>query len=301
MTAVVTGGCGFIGSHLVDLLVQEGEDVVVIDDLRSGDNLPPPEVRLWKMSIGHASLLKTDIIYHLAGPVGPVGVLSQAGHIVEQVIRDANKLRFHALSWEVPLIYVSTSEIYGDNGYHRIPEYAPRVIQAGHSARMEYAVAKLAAETMLLNTPGLDVRIVRPFNVAGPRQKSAGGFVLPRFIEQAKQNRPLTVYGNGKQRRAFTHVADIVEGIYAVAQRAEPGTVWNLGNPRNECTIMELAHEVNELLDNDAGIDLVDPKTLWGDAFEEAPDKVPDIEKAWTQLNWFPHRDREAVIVDAAA
>lgn len=302
MTVLVTGGAGFIGSHLVDVLVAQGEPVTVIDDLRTGDHVPDSgRVMFIERSIADANFPRTtEIIYHLAGPVGPVGVLRQAGHIVEQVVSDALRMRTAAQRANCPLIYISTSEIYGANGHDRIPEDAPRVIQAGHTARMEYAVAKLAAETMLLNSTDLDVRIVRPFNVAGPRQKVDGGFVLPRFIAQAKANKPLTVYTPGTQRRAFTHVDDIVDGIWRVGHFALAKTVWNLGNADNECSIAELAAEVVELLSSDSRIDVLDPKTLWGDAFAEAPDKVPNAEAAKDMLGWRPSRTRADVILDAA-
>jgi UDP-glucose 4-epimerase len=268
--------------------------------MRSGDNLPPPQVKMDAVPILRASIPRADIIYHLAGPVGPVGVLKQAGRIVPQIIADATLLARSAIVRRIPLVYVSTSEIYGANGYHDIPETAPRVIAAGHSARMEYAVAKLAAETMLLNTAELDVRIVRPFNVAGPRQKTAGGFVLPRFIEQAQNGDPLTVYTPGSQRRAFTHVSEIVDGIWRVAQYAAPKTVWNLGNPANECSILELALQVKDLLASSSEIEIVDPKKLWGYGFAEAPDKIPNIEVAKDFLGWQPVIDRAQIILDAA-
>jgi UDP-glucose 4-epimerase len=228
-----------------------------------------------------------------------VGVLSLAGRIVADIVRDAGIVREWALGMRCPLVYVSTSEIYGpQNG--ETPETADRIFLPGHSARMEYAVAKLAAETMLLNTPGLDVRIVRPFNVAGPRQKTDGGFVLPRFIEQVKAGIPLTVYQPGTQERAFTHVLDIVDGIVRVATQGKPGDIFNLGNPANRCSIRTLAEEVIAALHSTSSIEVIDPVTLWGPAFKEAPDKIPDITKARTELGWEPTRDRYTTIMDAA-
>lgn len=288
MTVVVTGGAGFIGSHLVDLLRDRGADVEVIDRAAGPD-------------IEHAEFPTTSYIYHLAGPVGPVGVLSQAGRIVTDIIRDAAIVRDVALRDGARLVYVSTSEVYGPQPAGRTDEHAPRVITAGHSARQEYAVAKLAAETMLLNTPDLDVVIIRPFNVAGPRQRTEGGFVLPRFIEQALAGKPLTVYQPGTQRRAFTHVLDIVEGIALAASKGRRGQVYNLGNPANECDILTLAAEVIEATGSTSAIEVVDPVTLHGPAFAEAPDKVPDPTRAIEELGWRPKRDRLTVIRDALA
>lgn len=322
MTSIVTGGAGFIGSHLVDALAARGERVLVIDDMRNHASGPrrggywarrpdycddwSSDVHLTYLSVADADDARqvieshADTIYHLADPVGPVGLLPLAGHIASDILRDAASVRDWASRFGARLIYVSTSEVYGSpEGLNS--EHTPRTFQHGHSARMEYAVAKLAAETMLRNTPDLDVRIVRPFNVAGPRQREDGGFVLPRFIRQALAGEPLTVYTPGTQRRAFTHVRDIVEGIVLAAERGKPGEDYNLGNAANECDILTLAREVLEVTGSSSAIEVVDPVDLWGPAFREAPDKVPDATKAARELGWVPKRDRRRTIVDALA
>lgn len=293
MNALVCGGGGFIGSHLVDRL---GSDTVVIDPREHGNAID------LGCTIQQTPYLRSrpSVIYHLASPVGPVGVIEWAGKLVEEVIETTAIVRRWALWAKCPLVYVSTSEIYGPQPEGETPETAPRITAAGHSARMEYAVAKLAAETMLLNTPDLDVRIIRPFNVAGPRQRAELGFVLPRFIAQAKAGEPLTVYGDGGARRAFTHVHDIVDGIIRAATKGYAGGIWNLGNPANACSIRTLAAEVILELRSTSTIDCIDPVSLWGAGFHEAPDKVPDITKARTELGWNPSRDRRQVIRDAA-
>lgn len=320
----VTGGLGFIGSHLVDALAKRGDHVSVIDDARSmGPSIltMPAFVDEWPRrvdvdlsAVAEAQPPVSDTIYHLAGPVGPVGVLAQAGRIAYDVITDAARVARWARKWDAVLVYVSTSEIYGPQGSpdvyldkqlisrgttRPIPETANRIFLAGHSARMEYAVAKLAAETMLLNTPGLDVRIIRPFNVAGPRQKPDGGFVLPRFIDQAKAGDPVTVYTPGTQERAFTHVLDIVDGIVKAGTQGKPGDIFNLGNADNRCSILTLANEVIKTLESPSYIEIVDPVKIWGPAFREAPDKIPDATKARQELGWEPTRDRLTTIRDA--
>lgn len=301
MSAIVTGGAGFIGSHLTERLIADGQDVLVIDDFRSGrTRIDGAEYLEMPLAYAPRPSRSPDVIYHLAGPVGPVGVLHEAGRIVPEIVGAADLLRQWALYWDVPLVYVSTSEVYGLQA-QPMTEQAPRIIAAGHSARMEYAVAKMAAETMLLNTDGLDVRIIRPFNVAGPRQREEGGFVLPRFIRQAKAGDPLTVYQPGSQRRAFTHVVEVADAIRRAGTLGKPGQVYNIGNPANACSIARLAEEVVDALGSSSTVKVVDPVTLWGPAFAEAPDKLPTIDKAVKELGWEPRLTRRQVILDAAA
>ena len=295
MRALVTGGLGFIGSHVADYLDDYGDQVTIIDKHPLRDyGTRAHVIRAPMQEVEHPP--PVDVVYHLAGPVGPVGVLAQAGRITTDIIDMARWLRPY-LRDGIPVVFVSTSEVYGLQ-QQPMDESSPRIIAAGHSARMEYATAKLAAETMLLNLEA-DVRIIRPFNVAGPRQRSEGGFVIPRFIEQARDDMPLTVYKPGTQRRAFTHVYDIAEGIIAAGRPGISPGVWNLGNPANEMTIMDLAHEVNEVTVSAGGIKVVDPQDLWGPAFREAPDKIPDITAARATLGWEPIRDVRTTIIDA--
>lgn len=293
MTSIVTGGAGFIGSHLVDAL---GDALVVDPRAERDDDIPHRMQEVWYTDLP----ARIDAVYHLASPVGPVGVLEWAGRLAFEVANCAYVAGTWALRYRCPLVFVSTSEVYGT---HDAPtgETDPCVFQPEASARKEYAVAKLAAETMLLNTVNLDVRIVRPFNVAGPRQKTDGGFVIPRFIEQAKTGAPLTVYGDGSPRRSFTHVADVVDGLILAAEHGRPGEVYNLGNPDNECSIAQLAADVIAVTGSSSVIEYVDPVTLWGPAFREAADKVPDSSKAKAEFGWNPTRDRLQIIRDAAA
>ncbi len=286
MRAIVTGGAGFIGSRLVGHLRASGWTVTVVDRATG------PAIE------EHPALPTTcDVIFHLASPVGPVGVLSQAGTIVGQVIRTTTSVALWAKRYHCPLIDVSTSEVYGSGGTDTETDVC--TFGPDTSARKEYAVAKLAAETMLRNMAGLDVRIIRPFNVAGPGQKPDGGFVLPRFIDQARAGIPLTVYQPGTQRRAFTHVDDIVEGLMAVYERGKAGEVYNLGNPANETTIVRLAEIVNEMVGNRAGYEIVDPATIHGPDFRDAPEKLPNATKAMVDLGWKPYRGVYHTVTDS--
>lgn len=298
MRALVTGSEGFIGSHLVDELLHAGYEVIGVDDGSAGARM--------LRTVGAYALERVrvqdyrqsgaiDVVFHLAGKVGPLGVLRHAGMIALDTIEAADAAARIALRSGVPLIDISTSEVYGSPD-HSNSEDDPKVF-FNASARQEYAVSKYASEVMLLNIADLDVRIIRPFNVAGPRQRAWGGFVLPRFIEQALSDRPLTVYGDGSQRRAFTHVKDIVSGIVRAHTYGQSREVYNLGSSVNECSILELAEEVVGYVGS-GRIAFFDPKALHGKEFQEAPDKTPNAEKAKRELGWHPVFTREMIIAD---
>jgi nucleoside-diphosphate-sugar epimerase len=304
MTAVITGGLGFIGSHLVDRCLAEGMDVLVIDDCRStrqrATELWPSDSRVKFLMADCRTVVPQDraeVVFHLASPVGPVGVLNRAGYITPEVIDGSRAAARWAMRDSVPMIDVSTSEIYGGGDQGLCAESMPRIVEAGAWARLEYQTAKLAAEVMLQNTADLDVRIIRPFNVAGPRQSPAGGFVLPRMVQQALTGKPITVYPPGTQRRALTHVLDIVDGIWLAWRKGETNRDYNLGNPGNTCSMMSLAHEVADYVGG-ADVTVVDPVGLHGEQFKEAAEKFPDATRAMTELGWHPTRSRQQIIAD---
>lgn len=297
MRHLVTGGLGFIGSHLVDLLLIDGADVLIVDDNRAGNPVRDDcEVALtdageWWSREQFAG------VWHLASPVGPVGVIAQAGRITGEVFRGASNAAHLAMQSDVPLIHVSTSEVYGGGDRGLCSEDMDCRVSTHLSARLEYQTAKLAVEVMLQNTSGLDARIIRPFNVSGAGQKPEGGFVLPRWAEQVRAGRPLTVYAPGTQRRAMTHVHDIVEGMFAVWQDGTAG-LWNLGNPENTVSMVGLA----EMFVSIAGgsWEMVDPVEIHGPNFVEAAEKFPDATKAMA-LGWMPHRSIDDIIEDVLA
>jgi len=307
---LVTGGLGFIGSHLVDRLLEQGHRVFVVDDLRSNaispahyDGTPYEQQLFWDGSAVEHILHhfgKMGEIYHLASPVGPVGVLAHAGNIVKQIADSTYAVIDLARRSKAKLVDVSTSEVYGGGQQGLCAEDMPRIIQAETTVRLEYAVAKLAMETALINTTkvsDLQAVIVRPFNVAGPRQGSKGGFVIARFVEQALKGEALTVYGDGSQIRAFTHVADIVDGLLLAMEKGVSGEVYNLGNPANRTTIGELAYRAQNLI-KVVGINHIDPKTIHGPLFAEAANKFPDASKAIRELGWQPKHGLDQIIKD---
>lgn len=296
MRHLVTGGLGFIGTHLVDLLVGEGEDVLVVDDgradgpLRDDCEVVTADIGYWWTDEPFAG------VWHLASPVGPVGVMSQAGRITGEVFRGAERVVGMAMTSGAPLIHVSTSEVYGGGDRGLCSEDMDCRVSTRMSARLEYQTAKLAVEVMMRNTEGLDARIIRPFNVSGPGQQPGGGFVLPRWMQQVRAGRPLTVYAPGTQRRAMTHVHDIVEGMLAVFKYGSRG-LWNLGNPENTISMTDLA-DLFVSVHGGTWV-LVDPTELHGPRFVEAAEKFPDASKA-IDLGWSPHRTLRQIVEDAA-
>ena len=298
-SALVTGGCGFIGSHLVDLLLGKGIEVVVIDNFVNNcvDNLPCSILAGNVADVLFAEDIFVDAVFHLASTVGPVGVLGKSGEMGNDIVSDTVALRDFCIEEEIKYTYVSTSEIYGDvKDWH---EDSIKVFPAHYTVRSEYAAGKMTSEIAIVNkakVADLSYVIIRPFNVAGPRQKPDFGFVLPRFVVAALTGQPITVYGDGTQRRAFTDVRDICDAIYMLAVGHEG--IFNIGNPANEMSIGDLAKLVVKYVgDTESKIVYVDPKKLHGDLFEEVPDKLPRIDKL-KEIGWSPKYSIEETIKD---
>lgn len=313
-SVLITGGFGFVGSHLVERLLQDaGTRIHVVDNLVTS----PIDLGAFLQKLDDPSELSYDLmsiedyckkgrtrphfdeVYHLASIVGPVGVLEYAGRIVKQITEDAYRMMEVAGTDGARLCDVSTSEVYGGGRDGYCAEGDSKIIPPVVSVRLEYAVAKLACEVALMNTArvsDLFSVIVRPFNIAGPRQSPKGGFVLPRFIGQALSGAPLTVYGTGKSIRAFTHVADVSDGVVRALRNGRAGEVYNIGNPANKVHVLELAERVIRISGSRSRTEFVDPKAIFGPLFEEANDKYPDSDKAVRELGWRPRFDLDEII-----
>ncbi len=313
---LVTGGFGFLGSHLVERLVKNANNHVhVVDDLSTS----PLDYHRFLSELGNpfnltfsactveaycrsAPEVEFQQIYHLASVVGPAGVLPHAGRIVQSVVSDTYRLIDLTLRCQAKLVDVSTSEVYGGGQDGFCTEDYPRIVPAKVTVRLEYAIAKLAAETAIINTCSvspLKACIVRPFNIAGPRQSGKGGFVLPRFIGQCLRNEPVTVFGTGEQVRAFTHVKDMADGLMRAMERGKCGEAYNLGNPENRITILELARRVMELTGSKSETVFIDPRTIYGPLYAEASDKYPDASRAIRELGWRPKYGIDRIVFDA--
>jgi nucleoside-diphosphate-sugar epimerase len=314
---LVTGGFGFLGGHVLEQILGLGaERVHVVDNLSSNpvdvevlvNELGRPEVLTYDVCTVAEYLASApadfDVVIHLASVVGPAGVLRHGGRIISSIVDDTYLLADYALERSARLVDVSTSEVYGGGRDGLCREGDPKIVPAETSFRLEYAVGKLAAETALINLgarDGLDAVIVRPFNIAGPRQSGEGGFVLPRFLAQAHLGLPLTIFGSGRARRAFSHVKDLADGVVRAAWKGQSGTAYNVGNHRNVVTVEGLADIVLEVTGSSSGKAFVDPVSIYGPAFVEANDKFPEAGRAIEELDWHPTADVEAIVYDTWA
>jgi nucleoside-diphosphate-sugar epimerase len=295
---LVTGGLGFIGRTLLRSLQDDPqvEFIYVVDNLCNSSLTPDVRdektiLEICNVSEFHKSISFTHI-YHLASPVGPAGVLKYAGKMAQMIVSDTMQMAELALCYGAKLIDISTSEVYGrDPGDKSQQEDIDKVVPAKYTVRLEYGVAKLATEISLLNLArisGLQVNIIRPFNIVGVGQKGEVGFVLPRFVEAALVNRDLEIFGTGDQKRCFTSVKDIVQAILLIVELETYGNIFNVGNPANVISIRQLADCVIQLSGSSSQCKLVDPKTIFGPLYEEAWNKIPDISHIQKVVGWQP-------------
>ena len=292
MRVLVTGGAGFIGSHLCDRFLDEGHEVIAMDNLITGntDNIAHLAGRQGFQFILHDITNyifipgPLDAILHFASPASPIDYLELPIQTLKVGALGTHNALGLAKAKGARFLLASTSEVYGDPQVHPQPEtYWGHVNPIG--PRGVYDEAKRFAEAMALayhRTHGVQTRIVRIFNTYGAKMRLADGRVVPNFIQQALRGEPLTVYGDGQQTRSFQYVSDLVEGIYRLllSQEVEP---VNIGNP-DEFTILEFAQLVNELTNNQAGI-VYKPDLRITD---DPQNRQPDISKAQAVLGWSP-------------
>jgi UDP-glucose 4-epimerase len=302
MRVLVTGGAGFIGSHLVDQLLGRGHDVCVLDNLCTGrienirHHLGRPGVTLVNETILNAEVVNRlvegcDLVFHLAAAVGvpyimedPLGAISTNVEGSEVVLRAA--FRF----WR-KIVLASSSEVYGKSTKAPLAEDDDRVLGPTTVARWSYSSSKAIDEhfAYAYAARGLPVVILRFFNIYGPRIHENGyGTVVARFIHQALNGRPLTVHGDGRQTRCFCYVDDVVRGILLAAETLEAeGQVFNLGN-ETELTVHDLALLIKRLTGSSSEIQLVPYRDYYGLHFEDTPRRVPDLRKARRVLGYAP-------------
>jgi dTDP-glucose 4,6-dehydratase len=295
LRVLITGGAGFLGSHLCDRFLAEGHSVIAMDNLITGntDNIAHlagnPNFHFIKHDVTHHIYIEgeLDAILHFASPASPIDYLELPIQTLKVGSLGTHNALGLAKAKKARFFLASTSEIYGDPLEHPQKEtYVGNVDAIG--PRGVYDEAKRFAEAITMayhRTHGVDTRIVRIFNTYGPRMRLEDGRVVPNFIAQALREEPLTVYGDGSQTRSFQYVSDLIEGIYRLLQSDYNDPV-NIGNP-HEMSILEFARIVNELTDNPADIIYKQTERIQGDP----QTRRPDITRAKSILNWEPQVD----------
>jgi UDP-glucose 4-epimerase len=312
---LVTGGAGFIGSHLVEALLARGDHVTVLDDLSTGsaDNLRAvcahPRVRLVVDTVHNRERLaalvgEADAVYHLAAVVGVQLVLREPERTAATNV-DPTEVILRALADRPrPLFLASTSEVYGKNPKVPLHEDDDLVLGPPTKSRWVYACTKALDEYLALawhQRAGLPVVIGRFFNVVGPRQVGTYGMVLPRFVDQALAGGPLVVYYDGKQVRCFAHVADVVDGVLKLMGcPAASGRVFNLGSDR-PVTIRELAEAVARVVDPSLAIEHIPYEKAYPPGFEDTRSRVPDLTRVRATIGYAPRNSLEDVVREVVA
>jgi UDP-glucose 4-epimerase len=303
MRALITGGAGFVGSHLAEALLARGDEVFVLDDLSTGsiDNIEhlkaDPRFHYAIDSVTNepvtAELVdRVDIVYHLAAAVGvrlivesPVNTIETNVHGTEMVLKVANKKK-------KKVVIASTSEVYGKSAQVPFREDADLVMGATSKGRWSYACSKAIDEFLALayhKEKHLPVVVCRLFNTVGPRQTGRYGMVVPNFVKQALLGHPITVFGDGQQSRCFTYVGDVVGAILRLSDLEEAvGEVFNIGNDREEIAILELARRVKQRTGSKSEIELVPYDRAYEEGFEDMPRRVPDLSKVRALTGYEP-------------
>lgn len=310
MKVLVTGGAGFIGSHITDALCMSNEDVTVIDNFTTGslDNLAKikSKIRIIEGDIRDEKLIndlvsKADLVFHMAAALGVDNILNSTLDSISVNITGSDVVLKAAAEYDKRIIIASTSEIYGKNQNQPLSETDDRVIGSPQKIRWSYSDSKAIEEataTVLYQTKGLRVTTVRLFNTVGPRQSGQYGMVLPRFVQNALINKPLSIYGDGKQTRVFCHISDVVEGLLKIAKTdTSIGEVYNLGGV-GETSISELAYRVIQITNSTSKIEYVPYDEAYPFGFEDMQRRVPDITKLKSTIDWEPKKDLNQIIED---
>ena len=315
MHILVTGGAGFIGSHLTEKLVTLGHSVVVLDDFSTGlsKNLDRCQesqgVQVVDGSVLDIAVLgplveKADYIFHLAAAVGVFNIVNNPLASLLTNIRGTENVLELAHGTNTPVLITSSSEVYGKNISNSLKEVDDRILGSPTVLRWSYSEAKAIDESLAYAyfvERQLETRIVRFFNTVGPRQLGSYGMVVPRFVKSALSNEPLTIYGDGKQTRCFAHVYDVIDALVAIAFAENTvGKAINIGNDF-EISINDLAKRIIIETGSKSEIIYVPYKEAYGDGFEDMERRVPNLELVNQLVGWKPERDLSSIIRDIAA
>jgi UDP-glucose 4-epimerase len=312
MRILVTGGAGFIGSHLCERLVIEGHVVTAIDNFSTGraSNLASltgnPNFTLVKGSILDVATLNplvndADYVFHLAAAVGVFNIVKFPLNSLLTNIRGTENVLEAAHETNTPVFFTSSSEVYGKNISNSLKESDDRILGSPLTLRWSYSEAKAIDESLAYAyfvEKNLETRIIRFFNTVGPRQLGAYGMVVPRFVKAALAHEPILIYGNGNQTRCFAHVHDAVDAIMALAfADSAIGKVVNIGN-NSEISINDLAKEIIQATGSKSEVRYVPYSEAYGDGFEDMERRVPNIELIERLVGWKPIRDLSTIISD---
>ena len=315
MRYLVTGGAGFVGSHLVDRLIVDGHSVTVLDDFSTGrrENLLQHAneklLELVEGDILKADLVddltsKVDRVFHLAAAVGVFNILEHPLKSIRTNIEGSENVFNACLKHKRPIFITSSSEIYGKNSSDLLKEDSDRIIGAPQKIRWSYSDAKAIDEAIAISMHkqhGLETRIARLFNTVGPRQVGRYGMVVPRFISAALSNSPITVYGNGEQTRCFGHVLDIVEALIQLETKSEAiAKPINVG-VNQEISILNLAKRILEISESKSEILFQSYEDAYLMGYEDMQRRVPDNSLLTQITNWRPIKDIDNIIEDIIA
>ena len=312
MRVFITGGAGFIGSHLADALIARGDEVTILDNLSTGSatNIAhlSGKVELHQGDIRDAALIEklmapADLVLHMAAALGVNTILEKTIESVSVNFTGSEVVLNAATKLKKRIIIASTSEIYGKNPQQPLHEESDRVVGAPQKIRWTYSDAKALEEAVahsLYTTEGLKVTTVRLFNTVGPRQTGRYGMVLPRFVQAALANQPITIYGDGSQSRVFCHVHDAVKAILTLAATDSTiGDVFNVGGV-GETTVKELAEKIIKQTNSSSTITYTKYEDAYPAGFEDMQRRVPDITKIKKTINWAPANTLDSIIDDVA-
>jgi UDP-glucose 4-epimerase len=310
MRVFITGGAGFIGSHLCDALIARGDEVSILDNLSTGSETNiahlKKQIKVYKGDIRDKELVEkltknSNLVLHMAAALGVNKILENPIESISTNFYGSEIVLNAALKFEKRILIASTSEIYGKNPKQPLCETDDRVIGAPQKLRWTYSDSKALEEALaysLFANNNLEVTTVRLFNTVGPRQTGKYGMVIPRFVKAAINNEPLKVFGDGTQTRVFCHVLDSVDAMISLASDPKCiGEVFNVGGI-GEISILELAKKVISDLNSNSTIDFVNYESAYPLGFEDTNRRVPNIEKVTSFINWSPKKDLSVIIID---
>jgi UDP-glucose 4-epimerase len=312
-TALVTGGAGFIGSHLSELLLAEGWEVFVLDDLSTGSSANIERLKgrrgfhlvvdsVLSTSIVNELVHKCDVVYHLAAAVGVRLIVEQPVHTMVTNVQGTENVLDHASRFRKRVLVASTSEVYGDHREERpLSEGDRRIYGPTTEKRWLYADSKAMDEHLALSyhlERGLDAIIVRLFNTVGPRQSGQYGMVVPRFVDAALGGRPLEIHGDGTQTRSFCHVSDTIRAMKGLMDAtAISGEIFNVGSTER-IRIIDLANRVRELTQSTSELTFIPYGEVYGLGIEDTLHREPAIDKIAAAVGWRPSLDLERILSD---